>query len=306
MVWVKIDDRVAHHPKFVDAGPVAAWLWVCGNCYCNKYLTDGFIPANKLRTVADITNVKKWADRLVEVGLWEAHEKNRVPGYLVHDFHDHNPPAAQVRASQSHLHEVRSGAGKIGGQRSAVTRSKKKQDASNQTKQNGSNSQASERSPVPSREDKDPEIACAREGDDAEAVAALIDRYRDDWRQVYGMPAGLIQSPLVFAKAGEQLRAVGAETMARALEGFFAERTDAVVVRSRHDFSLFLRNPTRWAAAEVSAGAPPEHPWSDCRHEPKCQDAWCHGRLVDAEQTGDDALIASIRTLNDKYRTVPV
>ena len=93
MVWIRIDDQIAHHPKFTAAGPVAAWLWVCGNGYCNKYLTDGLIPEAGLKAVADVPNVKKWADRLVAVGLWERTEQ----GYRVHDFHDHNPTAAEVK-----------------------------------------------------------------------------------------------------------------------------------------------------------------------------------------------------------------
>jgi hypothetical protein len=91
MVWLKIDDQVAHHPKFVEAGPCASWLWVCGNSYCNKYLTDGFIPLSALRTIG-VDNARKVAERLVAARLWEQVEG----GYQVHDFHDFNPTAAEV------------------------------------------------------------------------------------------------------------------------------------------------------------------------------------------------------------------
>lgn len=106
MVWIRIDDQIAHHPKFIAAGPVASWLWVCGNGYCNKYLTDGFIPTSALPTLGGVTNADKWAERLVEVGLW-------IPapsGFQVHDFHDYNPTAAEVRAKR----KKRSKAGKAG------------------------------------------------------------------------------------------------------------------------------------------------------------------------------------------------
>ena len=69
MVWLRIDDQIAHHPKFIDAGPIASWLWLCGNTYCNKYLTDGFIRESALPTLGSVTNGKKWADVLVQVGL---------------------------------------------------------------------------------------------------------------------------------------------------------------------------------------------------------------------------------------------
>lgn len=116
MVWLKIDDQVAHHPKFVEAGPIASWLWVCGNAHCNKYLTDGFIKTSELKTVGAVTNARKWAERLVVAGLWE-----RVSGgYQVHDFHDFNPTAASVRAERAEKAEC----GRIGGVKSGEARRK--------------------------------------------------------------------------------------------------------------------------------------------------------------------------------------
>ncbi len=96
MVWIRLDDQIAHHPKFIAAGPVAAWLWVCGNGYCNKYLTDGFIPTSALSTLGGVTNAEKWGARLVEVGLWIAEDG----GFRVHDFHDHNPQAKDIKAKR--------------------------------------------------------------------------------------------------------------------------------------------------------------------------------------------------------------
>lgn len=106
MVWIRIDDQIAHHPKFIAAGPVAAWLWVCGNGYCNKYLTDGFIPRSAIKTLGGVKNAPMWAKQLAKVGLWDR-VKN---GYRVHDFHDFNPSAAEVRAKR----KARSMAGKAG------------------------------------------------------------------------------------------------------------------------------------------------------------------------------------------------
>ena len=96
MVWIRIDDQIAHHPKFFAAGPVAAWLWVCGNGYCNKYLTDGFIPTASLRALGNVPHVEKQAEVLVKVGLWDRESE----GFRVHDFHDYNPTAAEVRAKR--------------------------------------------------------------------------------------------------------------------------------------------------------------------------------------------------------------
>lgn len=96
MVWLKLDDQIAHHPKFIAAGPLASWLWVCGNGYCNKYLTDGFIPRSALRALGTVPSPDKWAERLVAVGLWEKVDG----GYHVHDFVHYNPTAADVKAKR--------------------------------------------------------------------------------------------------------------------------------------------------------------------------------------------------------------
>ena len=92
-MWCRIDDNVPHHPKFVQAGALASWLWICGNCYANRYLTDGFIPHHALPTLGQVAHPQRVADRLVQVGLWEA----VAGGYRVHDFHHHNPKAADVK-----------------------------------------------------------------------------------------------------------------------------------------------------------------------------------------------------------------
>ena len=42
-MWVRLDDSIVHHPKFVRCGPEAFALFVAGLCYCNRYETDGLI-----------------------------------------------------------------------------------------------------------------------------------------------------------------------------------------------------------------------------------------------------------------------
>lgn len=108
MVWLRIDDQIAHHPKFIAAGPVAGWLWICGNAYCNKYLTDGFIRASALGTLGGVSNAKRWAEKLVEAGLWD-----RVDGgYRVHDFHDFNPTADAVKKKRADDRERKRNSGR--------------------------------------------------------------------------------------------------------------------------------------------------------------------------------------------------
>jgi hypothetical protein len=113
MTWVKLDDQFSDHPKIEAAGPLAAWLFVCGLCYCSKHLTDGFIPATKAARLADVPTSRKHIDRLVALGLWAEVED----GYRIRDYLDYQPSAEKKR-------EARVDAGRRGGQRSGQTRSK--------------------------------------------------------------------------------------------------------------------------------------------------------------------------------------
>jgi hypothetical protein len=106
-VWVKLDDRIADHPKFFDAGrhlgrhgiARAFAVYVAGIAYANKHLTDGFLSESAVkafkidRNPCEIASVLSFAD----VGLWEA-----VPGgWRIHDYHDHNPKAQEVKDKQA-------------------------------------------------------------------------------------------------------------------------------------------------------------------------------------------------------------
>src|SRR5881227_2979134 len=71
MPWVRLADDFPDHPKVVQAGPLAAWLYVCALSYANRYATDGFIPAGQVRRLADIDEPLVLAQRLVDAGMWE-------------------------------------------------------------------------------------------------------------------------------------------------------------------------------------------------------------------------------------------
>ncbi len=89
----RFDDGIPDNLKFINAGPVASWLWFCGVCYCRRGLTDGFIPKGKVPgLVAGLTKPYSHAATLLAVGLW-----NPAPGgYQVNDYHDWNPSKADV------------------------------------------------------------------------------------------------------------------------------------------------------------------------------------------------------------------
>ena len=122
MAWVRLDDHFDEHPKFQNAGPMAAALWMAGLAYSNRNLTDGFIPWAKVPSLwswtwledpdsdgrakvvrAGITSGMGGEDepgaivvyltkRLVACGLWDEVEG----GYAIHDFRDFQPTKQQV------------------------------------------------------------------------------------------------------------------------------------------------------------------------------------------------------------------
>ena len=97
MSWVKIDDQFSEHPKVIQAGPLASWLYVRGLCYSAKYLTDGFISdavAKQLSLFGE--NQIDIRQILVDCRLWDLVDG----GYVIHDYLDYNPTAEQVRAER--------------------------------------------------------------------------------------------------------------------------------------------------------------------------------------------------------------
>lgn len=112
MAWVRIEDTVPEHRKHLDAGPPACWLWVCGLAYCQRQLSDGFIPDSALSVlgVSGTARVKRLADELVRVGLFEREEK----GYRIHDYHHYNPTREQALKVRGEKHEAKVKAGRIG------------------------------------------------------------------------------------------------------------------------------------------------------------------------------------------------
>jgi hypothetical protein len=167
MAWIRLDDQIAHHPKFVKVGPVAAWLWVCGHSYCARYLTDGYIPQAALMTLG-VSKPDAAVEKLVWAGLWEAADD----GWRIHDYHDYQP----TRETVEHTRQVRREAGRIGGKTAGKGRPKPndRQNAKHDVSQNlGSGGYVTEQakpqaklSPVPvpvvrTKKEEDPAAAAA-------------------------------------------------------------------------------------------------------------------------------------------------
>lgn len=97
MPWVKLDDTFPEHPKVEMAGPMAGWLHVCALCYCNRNLTDGFIPSARVpKLAADLPNVKRLVSALLDAGLWLEEDG----GYRIHNYLEFQPSKAKVEAER--------------------------------------------------------------------------------------------------------------------------------------------------------------------------------------------------------------
>jgi hypothetical protein len=98
-MWVKVDDRFDEHPKFEKLGAAATALWFKCLAYCNRNLTDGFVPSSAAEQRAfalDPAAPMFPVNELLEAGLWE----RRPGGYYFHDYPDYQPSKAEVTAER--------------------------------------------------------------------------------------------------------------------------------------------------------------------------------------------------------------
>jgi hypothetical protein len=161
MSWVKLDDHFDDHPKVISAGPLAMALHVAALCWCNRNLTDGFIPRGQVSRLIDTTefgvNPHDLAKKLVVAVLWDEDPE----GFRIHDYLEFQPSREQVLANR----EVRSKAGKKGAASKQGAKQSVKQNAQQGAKQTGNKSSAPY--PVPgSRSSRSPEPAPPPGGED--------------------------------------------------------------------------------------------------------------------------------------------
>lgn len=123
--YVKVHDGLPDHPKIIEAGGEAGWLYICGLAYASRQLTDGVIPKRLVPRLTDGSKPEASASALLRVGLWHegVHECPRCPqpgpdAYVIHDYLDHQRSASEV----ADLRAKRSAAGQRGGRRSGESR----------------------------------------------------------------------------------------------------------------------------------------------------------------------------------------
>ena len=123
MTWVKLEDRFDEDPRVVAAGPLGVALYVAGLAYCNRNLTDGFVPTSMARRLVDWGGDGMTAAHLEDGTILVAHAGKPVPvswqyaidlvvvaglwtvtdgGYLVVDYLENQPSKAAVLARRTY------------------------------------------------------------------------------------------------------------------------------------------------------------------------------------------------------------
>jgi hypothetical protein len=120
MSWVKLDDGFTDHPKIAHVGAIGAWLQIQALCYCNRNLTDGFVPYSVARAFLargvvrtddrgvlwtlgehsghqglDLSDID-WPGELVKAGIWEV----VAGGYRIHDYDHYQRRKVEVLAER--------------------------------------------------------------------------------------------------------------------------------------------------------------------------------------------------------------
>ncbi len=110
-MWSKLDDELLTHPK-VDVGgkllgedgrAIAIGFYAICLMWANKNLTDGFIPESSMENLHYVKKPLTVAGALVRAGFLE-----RVDGgFQIHDFHDHNPSARDIKKKRKDDREAK-------------------------------------------------------------------------------------------------------------------------------------------------------------------------------------------------------
>ncbi len=98
MPWVRFDDDFPDHWKIEPLSDGAYRLHTTAIFRSSKWLTDGYLPKNRLDLVAPrrMKRPGKYVTELETAGLWEPAED----GWMLHDFLDYQPSKAQVTAER--------------------------------------------------------------------------------------------------------------------------------------------------------------------------------------------------------------
>lgn len=121
MPWLRVDDGLFLHPKWLATPSSARGLWITALSYCGNQSNGGIIPSALLPVLGGTEND---ASDLVQSGLWIAIDG----GWQIHNFVEYNDASTpQAKSARS---DKRSEAGRRAGLASAAARQRLGNDCS--------------------------------------------------------------------------------------------------------------------------------------------------------------------------------
>lgn len=101
MTWSRLDDRFGTHRKVSRAWKrdrASIGLYAMALTYTSSHELDGHIDPEWVESKLPKPGERRRAvDALVSAGLWEENSE----GWIVHDFLDYNPSAAELREKRA-------------------------------------------------------------------------------------------------------------------------------------------------------------------------------------------------------------
>ena len=105
-MWARLDDQLIDHRKIILAGELigrngaglAIAVYAIALMWSNKHLTDGHLPLAVVKSFHQVERPVAIADALVRAGLWEKNGNNE---FVIHDYRDFNPSAAEVKRKRA-------------------------------------------------------------------------------------------------------------------------------------------------------------------------------------------------------------
>ena len=96
MTYIKIEDDHPQNPKVAVLSDGARLLYLDAICYCNRQMTDGFVPGAIIPALR-VAGGKRAATELVAAGMFEP----APGGYQIHDYLKHQRSRVQIEAERT-------------------------------------------------------------------------------------------------------------------------------------------------------------------------------------------------------------
>lgn len=269
MAFIRLSDDYFDNPKFENISDGAFRLWHQALAYCRRHATDGLFSFKTMRGWRFYSKSREQQLSTPYVDganpLWVLIPKF---GYKLHDYLDWNlskdEEASERVGAADRMRRFRGRRRSDKGERYAVTNAVTNGvtgGVTNAVRSGDGDGNGSGSVPEKGSGEKPPPV-------DAEAFQ---EAYRAKWHATYGVPCSLHLTHPQAITLIEQLQKFDPALLQRALEAFFAS-SDPYVLKSKHAFGLFVREPTKYLVADVAPVTNPDELLAGVRAEIARQD----------------------------------